>query len=200
MKKFLMMIPAIVLGIFIFSSMASAHVKVHPFEVTGDSFQEFTVNVPVEKDIPTTKIRLVIPSSVDVSTFEPKAGWNYATQKDKNGKITEVTWTAQGKGLLPGQFDEFNISAHVAKNAKKISWKAYQTYSDGSVVKWIGPEDSENPASVTKVVAADATDTSATNDQPSGQNWGLYLSIISIVFGIIAIIIALVTRKNSSEK
>ncbi|GGE50061.1 hypothetical protein GCM10011391_31050 [Pullulanibacillus camelliae] len=196
MKKWLTMIPAVVLSIFIFSSIASAHVKVHPFEVTGDSYQEFTVSVPTEKDIPTTKIRLVVPNSVDVSSFKPKSGWDYTTKKNKDGKITEITWTTKGKGLLPNQFDEFDIMAHVAKNAKEIRWKAYQTYSDGSIVKWIGPEDSENPASITKVVAGDATDTSATDDKSSGQNWGLYLSIISIVLGIIAIIIALVKRKK----
>ena len=190
MKKLLLSIPMMFLSLLLITGVASAHVKVQPQQVTADSYQHFTVSVPTEKDIPTTEIRLVIPDNVDVSSFKPKAGWTYKTKTDDNDKITEVTWTAEGKGLLPEQFEEFDLMAHVDKNAKTIAWKAYQTYSDGSIVKWIGPEDSENPASVTTVVASDSD-----ADDSDASQWPLYISIIAIVLGVIAIIIALVKRK-----
>ncbi|GGH86109.1 uncharacterized protein YcnI [Pullulanibacillus pueri] len=193
MKKLFTLIPILLFSVFLISGVASAHVKVQPYEVAPDSFEKFTVRVPTEKDIPTTKVRVVISNSVDVSSFQPKTGWTYETKTNADGKITEVTWTADGKGLLPAQFDEFNVMAHVNKDAKTITWKAYQTYSDGSVVKWIGPEDSEYPASVTKVVASASTDD--TNQETSANQWPLYLSIIALVIGVFALLFTLFRRK-----
>jgi len=87
--------------------------------------------------------------------------------------------------------------AKVAKDAKSLQWKAYQTYSDGSVVKWIGPEDSEHPASVTKIVTAtDQQTASATSDQTS--QWPLYLSITAVVLSVIALFISLMRGRKTA--
>ncbi len=48
-----------------------------------------------------------------------------------------------------------------------MSWKAIQTYSDGTSVRWVGPPESEEPAAVT-VVDADAPLQNAGGESGSG--------------------------------
>lgn len=58
--------------------------------------------------------------------------------------------------MTKGAFDEFAFTAQSPANETKLTWKAYQTYSDGSVVSWDRGGSSEGgdsgPASYTKVV------------------------------------------------
>ncbi|MFH5182154.1 YcnI family protein [Paenibacillus sp. TAB 01] len=194
--------------------VASAHVTVQPAETTQGSYEKFAVRVPTEKDIPTVKVEIKFPlDSVSISRFEPKPGWKYDLAKDASGKITGVTWTATGEGLSPTEFGEFYMQGKVADNATSILWKAYQTYKDGSVVEWVGAQGSDKPASVTKVNAKPAGAASdshgntaapaAGHDQPAQQAAGsasqvpLYLSIIALILGVIALLLSLTKRKAS---
>ena len=64
--------------------------------------------------------------------------------EDRRRQVTEavskITWTATGGGLEPGQFDLFTISAGpLPTKPSKLEFKAVQTYSDGTVVRWIQP-------------------------------------------------------------
>lgn len=45
------------------------------------------------------------------------------------------------------------MQAKTPKETGEFSWRAFQAYEDGSVVEWTGPPDSEEPASVVKVVS-----------------------------------------------
>ncbi|WP_238594630.1 YcnI family copper-binding membrane protein [Caenibacillus caldisaponilyticus] len=208
MKKWLTIIPALFAAAFLFAGVASAHVTVSPNQVPADSYQKFTVKVPTEKNVPTVKVKVEIPKDVDIASFEPVPGWKYQVEKDANGKITSVTWTAEGQGLLPEQFGEFNMMGKVAANAKSLAWKAYQTYKDGSVVKWIGPEGSDYPASVTQVTAAGTGEATAdhhhasmnaTDQTDSDQNpWALYLAILAVVISTIALIVNFVGKEKKA--
>jgi len=197
MKKLFTIFPAVLAFMFLWVGVASAHVTVDPNQVPADSWQKFVIKVPNEKDIATTKVEVRVPDGAEVMSIEPVNGWTFNAQKDQNGKMTALIWTAEDKGLLAGQFIEFPIMAKVAKDAKSLQWKAYQTYSDGSVVKWIGPEDSEHPASVTKIVTAtDQQTASATSDQTS--QWPLYLSIIAVVLSVILLFISLMRGRKTA--
>lgn len=193
MKKFITIFPALILIMALVAGVASAHVEVEPNQVAQGSEQAFTFQVPVEKDIPTVKVQVAVPDNVEIESIEPVPGWTYKVGKDANGKITSITWAAEGKGLLPGEFREFKITGTAEKGAKTLRWKAYQTYNDGSVIKWIGPEDSEHPAPVTKVTTAQATD--AATSASTQTSLPLYLSIIAAALSVIAVIISLVKRK-----
>lgn len=142
--------------LFTTAGVASAHVTVFPKSSTTDAYEKYAVRVPVEKDVATTKVRLEFPEGVKVSTVEPEPGWTYEFAKDSEGRFTGITWTAQGEGIKPHEFNEF---AFVGKNpsaASQIAWKAYQTYADGTVVEWTGDKDSKTPASVTAIAQAAA--------------------------------------------
>jgi uncharacterized protein YcnI len=193
MKKLLTLFPILFLIMSLVVSVASAHVEVEPNQVLQGSEQVFTIQVPVEKDMPTTKVQVAVPDKVEIESIQPVPGWTYTIGKDADGKITNITWAAVGKGLQPGEFEEFNITGTAEKGAKTLRWKAYQTYQDGSVVKWIGPEDSEHPAPVTKVTAAATDNGAAATTQNSSLP--LYLSIAAAVLSVIALVLSLIKRK-----
>ena len=138
MKKLLTLFPVLLLIMSLVVSVASAHVEVDPNQVPENSWQKFTIKVPTESDVPTTAVKIVVPDNAEIESLEPAPGWSIVTDKDVNGRITSVNWKAEGKGLLSGQFMEFNVMAKVAKDAKELRWKAYQTSQDGTVTKWIG--------------------------------------------------------------
>lgn len=204
-KKVTTILAALVLSTISFVGAASAHVVVYPQEVTQGSYEKFTVRVPTEKDIPTTKVKIDIPKDVEISRFEPKPGWTYELEKDSSGLIKSVTWTATGEGLSATEFGEFSMQGKVGDSAEKIAWKAYQTYKDGSVVAWEGPADAELPASVTKVVKGntttdahgvateETTDNEETEDN-STSNVPLILSIIAVILGAVALMRSFVKK------
>ncbi|GAB1793240.1 YcnI family copper-binding membrane protein [Priestia sp. JNUCC 25] len=209
-KQVTALLSTLVLSTIAFAGTASAHVVVYPQEATQGSYEKFTVRVPTEKDIPTTKVKIEIPKDVEVSRFEPMEGWKYDIQKDSSGLITSVTWTATGEGLSSTEFGEFNMQGKVGDNAKKIVWKAYQTYKDGSTVAWEGPADAETPASITTVVKDNGTEedshTSATNQTTAGNEvtnndsnstLPTTLSIIALVLGVISLLLSLRRNKKS---
>ncbi|KKB34415.1 YcnI family copper-binding membrane protein [Bacillus thermotolerans] len=165
MKRMLFSLAAALVTLFFLAGIASAHVTVLPNETTQGSYEMFTVKVPSEKDaVSTTQIKIDIPSEVNISRFEPKPDWTYDIQRDAAGKIISVTWTAECEGLTSTEFALFNMQGKVAADATEIIWKAYQTYDDGSVVEWIGAQDTEKPASVT-TVHPKPTDNGEDNDQ-----------------------------------
>ncbi|AZN42856.1 YcnI family copper-binding membrane protein [Paenibacillus albus] len=146
------------ISLFLFAGIASAHVTVQPPTVEQNSYQVFAVRVPSEKEnVTTTTVKVKVADGVKVSRVEPKTGWKYELESDPSTKaITAITWTAEGAGLSQTEFTDFRMSGKVAEDAKQLVWKAYQTYSDKSVVEWVGGDGAEYPASVTTVTAAAA--------------------------------------------
>lgn len=213
MKKTISLLALGLLCSLLIAGMASAHVTVYPQETTQGSYEKFTVRVPTEKDVPTVKVEVKFQTdAVSISRFEPKPGWKYEIARDASGQITGVTWTATGDGLLPTEFGEFNMQGKVADQATQITWKAYQTYKDGSVVEWTGAKGSDTPASVTIVkpkpagAAADSghdhgaapAPAPAASGTAGGQTGSsrlpLYLSIAALVLGAIALIVAVAKK------
>ncbi len=137
-------------SLVVFASTVSAHVVVSPKEVGVGKFQTFSVGVPVEKEIATVGLRLVVPDGLNYVTPNVKPGWKIEVKKEpvmKDGKqvmsedgdekverTSEISWT--GGSIPAGQRDEFLFSAQVPTTATTLAWKAYQTYADGSVVAW----------------------------------------------------------------
>ncbi|GMK43403.1 hypothetical protein PghCCS26_05300 [Paenibacillus glycanilyticus] len=191
-----------------FAGVASAHVTVQPPSVPANSYQVFAVRVPSEeKGVNTVKVQVKVADGAVISRVEPKPGWTSELEKDANGVVTAITWTAaEGGGLSETEFTEFRMSGKVNEDATQLVWKAYQTYSDNKVVEWVGADGSDKPASVTTVTAAAAegdghghdtgaaADTGDSKDSGSNSALPLTLSIIAVVLGLAAV--ALAARKN----
>ncbi|OQM44547.1 hypothetical protein B6A27_16245 [Anoxybacillus sp. UARK-01] len=136
---------------FLFSGIASAHVTVKPNISAPGSWETYTIKIPVEKEIPTTKVTLKVPEGAEFVSYQPASGWKVITEKDASGKVTTVTWEATGEGLLPGEFQQFYFMAKNPEQEGTLAWDAYQYYKDGSVVEWTGDESSQTPHSVTEI-------------------------------------------------
>ena len=178
---------------------ALAHVTVKPATAGIAAFQTFVVSVPVEKDIPTVAIRLVVPEGLNFVTPTVKPGWKIDVKKQKTGKeitdddgmtmeeerVTEISWT--GGSIPAGQRDEFSFSAQVPAQAGSVSWKAYQTYKDGSVVSWDKPrqdkyEENTGPYSETQIVNDLGAPSAKSSSLPSK------LSLVSLIISISALV------------
>jgi len=175
MNKLYFSVVSLVAGL-VAAGSAFAHVTVKPNEAGMGAFQTFTVGVPVEKDIPTVGMRLVIPEGLNYVTPNVKPGWKIDVKKSGSGEdaaVTEISWT--GGSIPAGQRDEFAFSAQVPAQETTVQWKAYQTYQDGSIVSWdqapsSHEEESENsgPYSETKIVndlSGSSTGKAATADR-----------------------------------
>jgi len=127
---------------------AWAHAIVSPPVAKAKALQQFTLSVPTEKDnLTTTKIELVVPKGFAIDSFEPAPdGWKQHVQSTGSGEgavVQKVTW---GGGAVPtGQDAVFRFNASTS-GSKTYTFDVRQTYSDGSLVDWNGPESSYNPA------------------------------------------------------
>jgi uncharacterized protein YcnI len=190
---------------FVMTNQALAHVVVKPSEVGIAAFQTFTVGVPNEKDTPTVAMKLLIPNGVKSVSPNVKTGWTIDVKRAGEGeerRVTEIDWT--GGSIPAGQRDEFLFSAQVPSSETTLSWKAYQTYADGTVVSWdtqpnaqMSDEEKDKmeergtgPLSQTKVIN-DLKQTPQNNG--SQQNTTKQTADFSLLLSIAALAIAVVS-------
>lgn len=185
-------------AILTLASAAQAHVNVYPKESTTGAYEKYTVRVPVEKDVKTTKVKLEFPAEVKVSTVQPIPGWSYEFEKDKDGRNTALVWTATNGGIGPHEFAEFAFVGANPKEPGALSWKAYQTYADGEVVEWTGAADSQTPASVTTIKAGASGDAghdhgqaAAPAEETAGSTGGS--NTVPLVLSGLALLISIVS-------
>jgi periplasmic copper chaperone A len=152
---------------------ASAHVEVKPGEVEGGDFAEVAFTVPNEIDTAsTTKVVVDLPADQPLASVmtTPIPGWKITTKERKLAKpidyfgsplskvVSQITWTATAGGISPGQFEDFPVSLGVLPTSGELTFKAVQTYSNGTVVKWdeisAGGAEPEHPAPVLALTAS----------------------------------------------
>jgi uncharacterized protein YcnI len=166
--------------VLVLGGPASAHVTAHSFEaVSGGHDAAIAFRVPNELDTATTtKLEIVLPADKPFAGVlaAPKAGWKVVTTSQKlatpittddgtvDTAVSTVTWTATAGGTGPGQYDDFAIAVGQLPVTDSVTFKAVQTYSDGSVARWIevkapgATKDPEHPAPVLALgPATDAT-------------------------------------------
>lgn len=131
---------------------AAAHVQVRPAVAAPADPVLFTVLVPNEKDAVTTTVTLKMPAGVIPFGFEATPGWTRTVARAPDQSVDTVTW----RGRLPPEgFVRFSFLAGTPDRPGRVTWKALQRYADGTVVRWIGPPGSEEPAALT-VIRSDA--------------------------------------------
>jgi uncharacterized protein YcnI len=196
-------------------SLAEAHVTVQPSELEAGGFSKIDIRVPNERDkASTTKVDVQLPPGFFFVSYQPVEGWRARIVKEKLDKpvesegseITEqvrrVTFTGDGrKGIIrPGQFQDFPLSVGVPKGkpGQKLKFPAIQTYSNGEVVRWIGPEDTDEPAPLVTLTAAEEDEGAAPSPTatPTQSSKGSYevdddsnaLAIVALVVGGLGLI------------
>jgi uncharacterized protein YcnI len=131
----------------VYASVASAHAHVSPPIVVSGESQVFTLAVPTEKEnAQTTKVELTPPDGFSIDSFIASPGWKRSVEQTGSGEdavITKVTW--DGGKVPTGEATGFSFLGRT-DSAKTYTFGVRQTYSDGSVVDWTGPESSDSPA------------------------------------------------------
>jgi MYXO-CTERM domain-containing protein len=201
------------LPVVLIAGAAAAHVTVNADGATQGGYTKLTFRVPNETDnTDTTKLQVFFPKSQPLASVsvQPTPGWSYQVKTEKlanpiqsdDGAVTEavseVVWTAASKStaIKPGEFNEFNVSAGPLPEAPTMEFKALQTYSDGTIVRWIdpttpgGPEPEHPaptltllPASDTEGTSTDTTTTTSTDSSDSNgrANTALVISILALL-------------------
>jgi len=159
---------------------AAAHVTVHPGEWEAGGFARFAVRVPNEQaNADTTEVTVQFPESVISASFQPVPGWKRTVEmatldepvevfgEQVTERIASVTWS--GGTIAPGEFQEFGVSFQVPETpGEELVFPSLQTYSNGEVVRWIGPEDSDTPAPIVAVTAP-AEEEAEAGGQPASE-------------------------------
>ena len=131
---------------------AAAHV-----EIESDKAQALAENVEISFDAEAEsstagikQVRVVLPEGIvpaDVTYGEGPKGWKFTAGDDG--------YTVKGPALKAGENAEYSIVVRQLPDAKELAFKTLQTYTDGSVDRWIElDENGENPAPVLQLKAA----------------------------------------------
>jgi uncharacterized protein YcnI len=195
---------------------ADAHVLIVPDTVRPGAELRLDVRVPNERDdAATTKVDVQLPPSFAEAAVQPVPGWDVKITHVKlsppvqtdDGPITEgvgrITWTARSKadGIPVGGFQDFGLEVLIpGKTGSTLTFKALQTYSNGTLVRWIGAKDSDTPAPTVKVTAVSGTGTpkltpaAATSSGGGGSSNGL--AVAALIVGALGLItgVAALTR------
>ncbi len=171
----LLSLGATLLGVLAAASPAAAHVTVNPKEETQGGYARVAFRVPNESDTAsTTKVEVFLPEKSPIASVSTMAvpGWTVAVTRGKPATpvkahgadvaevVTKLTWTASPAAVIKaGQFQEFPVSLGPLPEVDRLVFKSLQTYSDGTVVRWIeepvaGGEEPQNPAPVLTLAKA----------------------------------------------
>jgi uncharacterized protein YcnI len=185
-----LVIAAAFAGALALAGSAWAHAHVSPPVALAKEGQLFTLAVPTEKEgLTTTKVELVPPEGFSIDSFVPAPGWTRDVQQTGSGEeavIQKVTWSG---GKVPTGEDAFFQFLGSTDASKSYAFDVRQTYSDGSVVDWSGPESSDTPAPVVEAKSS-----------LGGGGGSSTLDVIALVLGVVALLVAgaaLLTRGGS---
>jgi uncharacterized protein YcnI len=158
---------------------AFGHASISPAVAKAKTLQYFTLAVPTEKEgATTTKIELTPPAGFGIDSFEPAPGWKRDVQASGSGEeatIQKVTWSG---GKTPTEEDSVFHFVASPDSSKSYKFTVRQTYSDGSVVDWTGPEDSDSPAPVVEA------------ESSIGGGSSSVLAIVALVVAGVAVVVA----------
>jgi len=176
-SRLLVLACAATVGLVVVAS-AFAHARMSPSISLANELQLYSLAIPTEKaNAYTTKIVLTLPKNFSIDSFAPSPGWRrveHSTGTGNNAVITQVTWSG---GHVPTEEDSLFQFLAEAATPGTYTFNVQQTYSDGSIVNWTGPESSAAPAPTIDVVSSVGSSSS------SG------LTIVALVLGALGLLV-----------
>jgi uncharacterized protein YcnI len=196
---------------------ASAHVKISPNTAVAGADIAVAFRVPNESATAgTVKVEIDLPTNTPFAgaRYQPVQGWTaqliiakLAKPIKNDGVVVtdapaKVIYTANpGVQIRPGQFQEFSLALDLTPNTGSVEFPTYQTYSDGTVVKWaqktpksgVAPD---NPAPILYINDAPPANTgagvtvAATDAASSTATSALILGSAGLALGVIALVLA----------
>jgi uncharacterized protein YcnI len=197
---------------------AWAHVTVDPSSAPKGAEVTLGFRVPNEEaTADTIKVQIFFPSDHPVLGVDPEEapGWTNQVHtaplnppvNTDDGPITsyvsEVDWS--GGSIPPGHFQEFYVLAQqLPTTTDQVVFKALQTYSDGTVVRWIqltppgGPEP-ERPAPVLTLTAPASDAAASSSGSDTTAVVGVILGAAGLVLGGLALFVVW-RRRGPSQR
>jgi uncharacterized protein YcnI len=170
---------AVAAAALVAAGAASAHARVSPPVSLAKELQLYSLAVPTEKaNLTTTKIVMTVPKGFGIDSFVPAPGWKQQLQQTGSGDsavVQKVTWT--GGNVPTGEDSLFQFLAQPAKSGK-YTFQVEQTYSDGSIVDWSGPETAAAPAPTIEAKSS------------LGGGGTPLIAIVGLVLAIVAVVLA----------
>jgi uncharacterized protein YcnI len=228
-------IGAAVVAVLAMPGLAQAHVTVQPGSAEGGSFSVVAFRVPNEQEkARTTQLQVILPEDKPIGSVQttPIPGWKITTETRHLDKpiemfgeqldtvVSQVSWTATGGGIGPGQFQDFDLSLGQLPESGELVFNAVQTYSNGDRVNWnqISADPSvepEHPAPILTITPPSAKqDSPASGGQASdnkqvpaatqGDNASSYilpsvLSVVALLLSVVAVLLAWRWRRPIPE-
>ncbi|HZU59415.1 MAG TPA: DUF1775 domain-containing protein [Solirubrobacteraceae bacterium] len=161
-------------------ALASAHARVSPAVSLADKLQMYSLAVPTEKaGLTTTKLVMTVPAGFGIDSFvAPSAPWRVHIAQTGSGDSAVITKVTLTGGHTPtGEDTLFQFLAQPS-SAKTYTFQVEQTYSDGSIVNWAGPETSAAPAPTIQAVSS------------IGGGGVSVLTIVALVIGALGLLAA----------
>ena len=145
-----------VTGALLVPASAQAHISLHPNTIPAGAFATLDVRVPGEVEAAhVAKVDVRFPQGFTGVDYENVAGWSVKVIESKLAKpiqsddgpidtqVSQIVWTWTGPlGKVDnGQFVDFPLSVAIPQDAEgqPLEFRTVQTYSNGTVVRWIEP-------------------------------------------------------------
>jgi uncharacterized protein YcnI len=180
MKRRLIIYPLVTVAALVVAAAASAHAHISPPVAIAKQSQVYTLAVPTEKeDNATTQVELTVPQGFGIDSFVPSPGWKRTVRSTGSGEntvISKVTWSG---GSVPTEEDAAFSFLGSPSSSKTYTFQVRQTYKDGSVVDWSGPESSDTPAPTLEAKSSLGGGTST-------------IALIALVVGAIGVVLGLI--------
>lgn len=170
------------LGALTFAGGGAAHAEIGPAIFQAGEGREFVLTVPTEEqNATTTQVELTPPSGFKIFSFGSTPGWKrdvQATGEGEDATVQKVTWS--GGSIPSGEYGEFPFTGN-SDESGTYAFQVRQTYSDGSVVDWTGPEDSDTPAARVEAVS-----------ELGGGGSSSTLAIVALIVAGVALLLGIV--------
>jgi uncharacterized protein YcnI len=165
---------------------ALAHVRISPPVALAEATQVFTLVVPTESETAdTTKVVLTVPEGFRFGAAVPSSGWSVDVEQTGSGEdavVSKVTWN--GGKIGPGEVGFLQFSGR-STGSETYAFPVEQTYSDGTIANWSGPESADEPAPTVEMRSS------------FGGGGSSLLAVIALAVGAVGVLlggIALVSR------
>jgi periplasmic copper chaperone A len=176
--------------------VARAHVTVNPERGVAGDFARFAIRVPTERaNASTVSVTVRLPKGLFFVSFQPKPGWTRRVVMEKleepvelfgdqvTERVAQVTWS--GGRIAPGEFDEFGMSARLPETpGRQLVFPSLQRYSNGELVRWIGPPDADEPAPRVAVRATPQTQTATTPKTATADEHEEHVDRVNLALGL----------------
>lgn len=230
----------IVVGLWA-AATADAHVTVNSPGAVQGGYAVLTFRVPTESDTAsTTALKVQLPGDHPLASVsvQPHPGWSFTATKTKlnppiktdDGEVSEavnvIDWKADSAAtaIKPGEFDQFLVSVGPLPDVDSVTFKAIQTYSDGTVVSWIevpapgSTAEPEHPVPTLQLAPAGASDPAGNQSSPDAgpavagsqtaerdtassgaATTGIVLGAVGVLLGVAAVALTFLRPPNRAS-